>query len=97
MNDENLSDFGHSEDQLRWNLEHSIRAFDQLTAAGDTEPRRRLKMLDSILSTALKLAKALTKRAEYEQDHSPQMGSKSNIRIGDVSRMLALTNIEIAR
>lgn len=97
MNDTNMPDFGHSEDQLRWNLEYSIRAFDQLTAAGDTEPRRRLKMLDGILSTALNLAKALTKRAEYEQDHSPQMGSKSSIRIGDVSRMLTLLNAQIAR
>jgi hypothetical protein len=92
-----LSDFGQSEVQLRWNLERSIFAYDQMTAAGDTEPRRRLKMLDGILSTSLKLAKALTKRAEYEQDHTSQGGSDSDIRVCEVTQMLTLMNAFIAR
>ena len=62
MNDNSLTDFARSEDQLRWNLEQSIRAYDQQTVSGEVEPRRRLKMLDGVLSTALKLAKVLTKR-----------------------------------
>ena len=97
MDDRVLSDFGHSEVQLRWNLERSIFAYDQMTAAGDAEPRRRLKMLDGILSTALKLAKALAKRAAYEQDHTPKSVLNNDIRVCEVSQMLTLLNNQIAR
>lgn len=97
MNDNSLTDFERSEDQLRWNLEQSIKAYDQQTVSGEVEPRRRLKMLDGVLSTALKLAKVLTRRAEFEQAHSLKPDWVNGIQIGEVTQMLSLVENKLAR
>jgi hypothetical protein len=96
MSDKNLTDFERSETSMRWNLEQSILAYDQLSVAGNIEPRRRLKMLDGILATALKLAKMLIRRAEYEKEIPPKAEWDDDICICDVSRMLALIDQQIA-
>lgn len=92
MNNKSLTDFERSENALRWNLEQSIRAYDQLCFAGNGEPRRRIRLLDSVLVTVLKLSKLLVFRAEYEKDFPTKPDWDTEINIADVSRVLALVS-----